>query len=448
MLKRVTINNFQSHEDTTFDLSKGMSVIVGASDAGKSALARAIQCVIRRTPFYLNWRPNITEGFVELEFDDCVISRHYKKVSTTVCPTCKAKLGTNKAKCQECNSLVPDKPAHDYYMMDGVKYERFGVNLPDEIINKIKMCEIDFSGLKVNINTQNQFDDNFFIGSTFNGTNRNKLIGGLIPDSDIIGEVITECNEDKNSIRAENKYLENEHKQSVKKLEDVTDDIKAIELLYKEISDIETTVNEYNDKLNKLYKIKTDLNELKSLNLLQKFIPYCDKFKQQIHIALSKYEHDIELLHDINKWSNLFKTATNTIEEFKISSDLVNEFKQFNSLLDEYIEDKQRYKSLNSIDVKDIKDIGDISIPEFKTATVEQFILTINQLQDKITKIKYHGDRVNELNTIVNELNLSLKKENKLKEETINTFKKDNPTLICPEINDVYCEECLLKLEI
>ncbi len=50
MLKHLHIKNFQSHEDTLLEFSPGVNVIVGKSDAGKSACMRAIHWVLNNRP--------------------------------------------------------------------------------------------------------------------------------------------------------------------------------------------------------------------------------------------------------------------------------------------------------------------------------------------------------------------------------------------------------------
>ena len=50
MIKSVTIQNFQSHKSTTLEFSKGVNVIVGLSDAGKSAIFHAINWIITNRP--------------------------------------------------------------------------------------------------------------------------------------------------------------------------------------------------------------------------------------------------------------------------------------------------------------------------------------------------------------------------------------------------------------
>ena len=42
-LKRVRLENFQSHKNSIIDFDRGLNVIVGPSDSGKSAIIRAIK---------------------------------------------------------------------------------------------------------------------------------------------------------------------------------------------------------------------------------------------------------------------------------------------------------------------------------------------------------------------------------------------------------------------
>ncbi len=56
MITRVEIRNFQSHEHTVLDLSSGVNVLVGRSDAGKTAVLRAIRWVLTNEPAGLGFR--------------------------------------------------------------------------------------------------------------------------------------------------------------------------------------------------------------------------------------------------------------------------------------------------------------------------------------------------------------------------------------------------------
>lgn len=49
-IRLLQITNFQSHEDTTMELSPGVNIILGASDVGKSSIIRALNWVSQNKP--------------------------------------------------------------------------------------------------------------------------------------------------------------------------------------------------------------------------------------------------------------------------------------------------------------------------------------------------------------------------------------------------------------
>src|SRR5579864_2008797 len=48
-IKNLRLENFQSHKDSTFEFDKGLNVIVGSSNQGKTSLARALSLVLYNT---------------------------------------------------------------------------------------------------------------------------------------------------------------------------------------------------------------------------------------------------------------------------------------------------------------------------------------------------------------------------------------------------------------
>jgi DNA repair protein SbcC/Rad50 len=50
MIKRVTIKNFQSHQETVLDLTPGANIFIGESQSGKTAIIRAILWVLTNKP--------------------------------------------------------------------------------------------------------------------------------------------------------------------------------------------------------------------------------------------------------------------------------------------------------------------------------------------------------------------------------------------------------------
>lgn len=74
MISKLEIKNFQSHTDTEMDFCKGLNVIIGDTDSGKSAIIRAIRLLALNKPLgdkFVNW--NIPKGeslFIKTIFDD------------------------------------------------------------------------------------------------------------------------------------------------------------------------------------------------------------------------------------------------------------------------------------------------------------------------------------------------------------------------------------------
>ena len=80
MIKELSLTNFQSHKDSSLQLSEGVNVIVGASDSGKTAIIRALRWLITNKPagdaFRSTWGCK-TE--VELFTDDAHVVRSRDK---------------------------------------------------------------------------------------------------------------------------------------------------------------------------------------------------------------------------------------------------------------------------------------------------------------------------------------------------------------------------------
>ena len=46
----------------------------GNEENGKSAIRKAIQCVVHKAPFYIRNSEDVKDGFIRLEFDDYIIN--------------------------------------------------------------------------------------------------------------------------------------------------------------------------------------------------------------------------------------------------------------------------------------------------------------------------------------------------------------------------------------
>ncbi len=124
MIKRIKIENFQSHKKTELDFSPGVNIIVGASDSGKTAIIRALRWLVHNRPtgdaFRSSWGG---ETRIQVDTDTSVVVR--KKANTT-----------------------------NEYKLDGLKFNAFGTDVPEEISQALNLNEI---------NLQSQFDQPFLL---------------------------------------------------------------------------------------------------------------------------------------------------------------------------------------------------------------------------------------------------------------------------------------------
>lgn len=79
MIRKISLQNFQSHKNTEIDLHPGVNVIIGSSDSGKSAVIRAINWVVKNRPagtaFCSTWGG---ETSCTIETNEGSVRRHRK----------------------------------------------------------------------------------------------------------------------------------------------------------------------------------------------------------------------------------------------------------------------------------------------------------------------------------------------------------------------------------
>lgn len=128
MIKKLLIQNFQSHENSTLEFHKGLNVIVGQSDSGKSAIIRALKLVVWNRPagdsFRSDWGGDTFVG-IKTKNDSITRSKTKSKNEYTL------------------NNLDP--------------FKAFGTNVPEEIQKALNLDEI---------NLQEQHDKSFLISET------------------------------------------------------------------------------------------------------------------------------------------------------------------------------------------------------------------------------------------------------------------------------------------
>lgn len=118
-IKQIRLQNFQDHEDSTIDFTNGINLIVGSSDAGKSAILRAINFV-----FHNNLKG---DSFIRHGSKECRVSILFSDgVEIT------------RVKGEDVNSyLFKDSEGNNH------SYPKIGTTVPDEIKKQLGNPPLD-----------------------------------------------------------------------------------------------------------------------------------------------------------------------------------------------------------------------------------------------------------------------------------------------------------------
>lgn len=132
-LKKLTLKNFQKHENLTIDFTPGVNIVYGHSDAGKSCIFRAIGFV-----FYGDPR------------DDKTIRREGSK-QTSVTALLDNGNEVERVKSASVNRYIVRIPGQQELVYDSI-----GAEIPEEVqqVLQVKLVEIDQNSLNLNMAEQ------------------------------------------------------------------------------------------------------------------------------------------------------------------------------------------------------------------------------------------------------------------------------------------------------
>ena len=252
MIKKLSIQNFQSHKKSVLEFDPGLNVIIGTSDSGKTAVVRALRWLISNRPsgdaFRSVWGGK-TAVSVLLEGNDKI-------------------------------ARVKDKAANQYFL-DDMEFNAFGTAVPEEIVKALNMKEV---------NSQSQFDKPFLLTSTSGevASHFNKIAN--IDQIDISQKIVEKwVREIANKIKTE--------KESITKLKH---DLTAFDDLDKAEIELEILEESENDLIRWLQ------DETKLENLIQSL--------QDIESDIKQIEELLEPEKEIDNILDLYKVLESTRE--------------------------------------------------------------------------------------------------------------------------------------
>ncbi len=261
MIENLIVKNYQSHKNTEITFSKGVNIIIGTSDYGKSVLIRALYWLANNKPdgtsFMSDWGG---DTIVQSKMEGNIITRYKTKTK------------------------------NQYRINDDV-FDRVGTSVPDSVKEIVNMDSLNF---------QLPLDSPFLLSK--NSSEVSKYINSII-NFEIIDTTMTNVLSLKRKTAQKISYVTEEIKQLHKKKEEILN-IEDCELIIKKAENIEKKINislEEKEKLSSLYENIS--SQIKKISFIKE---YSEKEKQAIEQALF-------LLEKIKKIKNKFFLLEKTL---------------------------------------------------------------------------------------------------------------------------------------
>ena len=165
----ITISNYQSWKELSLELDKGIILINGSSDNGKTSIFRAIMALLKNE----NGRKFIRHG---------------------------------SGQCQvQIDNVVWSKGNETYYQIGEQRYDRLGTNVPPEVYNSLLIYPIDLDGEETFLNFAEQWDAPFLLRA---GPSKTAKLLGHFSGTDTIYSGIQKCNKDVRDMQKQCDYLQ------------------------------------------------------------------------------------------------------------------------------------------------------------------------------------------------------------------------------------------------
>jgi len=325
MIDKLKLINFQSHKDSTLKFHKGVNIIVGESDSGKSSILRGLKLAIYNEPNGDSYRSNWGGGTsVELEVNNKIITR----------------TKTNSKNLYELSDF--DEP-----------FAAFGQTVPDEIKEVLNMDEI---------NLQQQLDAPFLISET---SGKVALHFNKIAKLDKIDRAQSKVQKEINTINLELKHRQKELEIKQDKLKEFPN-LNKLERSLVKIENLETTKQEKENQIETLNRLCNQITGIEQeINLCEKEV----ESESSINIILKLYNektvknnnwlnlHNIILKNDkiqdkLNKYQNKIKAEASIDELLKLYKNKQKVTISGSKLKKLYINSNQINKELTSKEIE------------------------------------------------------------------------------------------------
>ena len=323
-IKKVILENFQSHKYSELEFDNSLNVIVGPSDQGKSAIIRGIKWALFNEPsgdYFI--REGEKDCSVTLVFSDDTMIKRYRSKSKNL-----------------------------YYLYDAngkeTIFEGFGTNVPDEILDKINIRKIYLDGKQSNsINISDQLEGPFLLSEKT--VTRANAIGRLV-GVHFVDDAVADTLKD---IRNLNIVKKNTEEQLIKQMEELEkynyldeleQTIKKLEFNKNRILFLENRVERLKILFSKLNHINGDIKETRNIVIKLDEIESINIMIKELNVKIKAYIFINNKLNTLLENKNNICYNKSIVEKIKNLADIQLTLKE----LEQKIEKRTKLIVLNS----------------------------------------------------------------------------------------------------
>lgn len=398
-IKEVGLKNYQIHSNTIVKFNEKDNAIIGASDSGKTALKRAIECVLYNDYSGVDY---IKEG--EDKYSVYVLFSDGTKI-------------TRERGLKKINRYIVEKNG------EKIVLENFGKSVPEEVTNAHKMYKVQIGKNKDSLFCARQLDGPFFLQNT---PEEKASIISSIAKTEIIDEAVSITLGKLRDNKKEQKILEKaikQDKESLKEfnyinrceeiLKQAQSDLDALKSIYAKLQRDESNWNKVMSlKINKARQnailetyeeIEDRLLEFEVLSNNSKEVEKLKKdFLSLINSKIKKkdLENILSVYSDVDTALDILSSINSDIVEFNNKKDTFDKVQMLNKKSEEV---KKQIEVLD--DIEDIEDITeDTKIRVQKFNYLSNLNNDLNKLKQRSQAgIEYIKDKETQINKTIKE---------------------------------------------
>ena len=350
-IKKVIIQNFQSHEYTEIEFKDGLNVIIGNSNSGKTSILRAIHWCIDNYP--------LGSDFIMTGKDKCSVGILFSD-GTSI----KRTRTRNDAGSYDVIGITPDGQPYTQ------QYRGFANDLPIEISDIHQMPKINLTkDISTHLNIMDQLDGPFLI--TESPANKASIIGRLT-GTQYIDEAVKTANK---RVAGLNKKIKDGTQLLIRKqtmIDEIDRIYNPLSKLYSYIHVVDVLISknahtikgllEFYQKLidskNNISAINlkiVNLNELYRFEEKSKAIILSIVEKKEIHEMFCKFnninnliEQSEKIIANLNTIKQIVNIATAISKRIQLGCSILDSLNKYNTIQNNL----SKYKELNDIGKK------------------------------------------------------------------------------------------------